>query len=288
MATTKELAMLTRRSCLVSGSAAAGAAMAGLGCTPTAADRIWTPIRSGDSVPLNGIRYEAECGSNREAMQISKGQVVRFSMIPGNHWENDDRSDSERTELDGWRTQLSGDRVIWSSWSMFYEPGDWSTSDWCILRQIYHVKGYPMTHLLKPGGQLLWVGAAGSDKPDDDRIRYRQKIDQGAWLHFVESYKFDPINGAGHWKSWLNGRQVVDYQGALGFKTSPARYVKFGVYRGIRMRRDGELEDLPRGRVKEKITMRYANLRFGYDDLSQLIPKPEPVPAWEPWTGAAG
>ena len=103
----------------------------------------WRTVRSGDYVIINGNKYEAECGPKREAIQMTKDGVVRFTMIPENYWQKDSRGDSERTELDGWPTRLAYNREIWSSWSMFYEKGDWSTSQWCIVRQIYHINGYP-------------------------------------------------------------------------------------------------------------------------------------------------
>lgn len=277
---------LTRRVCLVAGASAGAGAVLGLATKSVQASRAWRPLRSGEYITINGLRYEAECGDDPRAIQVSKAGVVRFEMIPRNFWKKDSRGDSERTELDGWPRQLESHKQIWSSWSMYYEPGPPSTSDWCILHQILHVGGWPMPHLLKPNGDLLWVGAAATDGPGSDRVRHRQKIEQGMWLNFVETYKFDPDGGNGFWKSWLNGRQVLDYKGALGNKGSKHCYAKFGIYRSINKTWDGITDfriEPERWKVPETLVVRFANMRFDHADLSHLIANPEPVPAFEPW-----
>lgn len=281
--------MLSRRNMLLAGGAAAIAGTAGITRAVTTSDAPWRPLRSGQRVTINGLRYEAECGKNENAIQISKNGVVRFSMIPRNFWKNDDPGDSERAELDGWSAWLDYDKPIWSSWAMHHEPGPPSTADWCILRQIYHVNGWPMPHILKPNGDLLWVGHAASEPKGSNAIRHRQKIKQGEWMNFVETYKFDASGGNGYWKCWLNGKQVLDYKGSLGSARSKQCFVKFGVYRSIRMHWDG-ITDIFKDpsiiAVKETTNVRYANMRFTHDDLSHLIAKPEPIPEWEPWPPA--
>jgi hypothetical protein len=272
--------MISRRDVVLGGAAMA----VGLGATATwgqtDGNRGWTALPNGQTARVNGTDYEAECGRDRAALQRSRGGVFRFSMIPGNLWPNDDPNDSERTELDGWRGRVTGPGPLWMSWSMFYEPGAWSTADWCILRQVYAryaSRGSPWSVLLlKPGGQLLWVGSAADDPTGAWPLRHRQQIPQGQWLHFVEAFKFDPEGGKGYWRSWLNGQQVLDFSGAVGKAGVVSRYAKFGIYRS-RTQRSGQ-------RVAETVNIRFVNMRFGTDDLSELIDKPEPVPAWESWS----
>ena len=282
--------MISRRDYLVGmGASALGGGLVACGEQSSARSNSgpWRIIRSGDYVTINGRKYEAECGPKTEAMQMTKDGVVRFSMLAENYWKKDSKWDSERTELDGWPTRFKYDRPIWSAWSMYYEPGEWSTSQWCIVRQIYHIKGWPMPHLLKPKGLLMWVGYAEGESKNSS-VRHKQRIKQGEWIHFVETYKFDPVGGKGYWKSWLNGSQVLDYKGALGKKGATDCYAKFGIYRGIKMAwaaRKNEHENPSGKRVRETVSIRYANLRFGHEDLSKYIDKPEEIPAWQPWPG---
>ena len=136
----------------------------------------------------------------------------------------------------------------------------------------------------------MWVGHAANE-PHKNGVRHRQKIKQGEWIHFVESCKFDPDGGNGHWKSWVNGSQVLDYKGALGTKGAKKCYVKFGIYRGIAMAWAARKNNSgnPSGhRVSENVSIRYANMRFGHDDLSHLIGNRETIPDWQPWPAKNG
>jgi hypothetical protein len=273
--------MLNRRHAISIGAASAATTLLGpLGPRAEAqpASR-WTPIPNGKTVDLNGISYEAECGSNAVAVQRSQKGVFRFSMLPGNAWPKDDPADAERAELDGWRGHIRGDGPLWASWSMYYEPGPWSTSDWCILRQIfarYTVSSSPWSVLvLKPNGVLHWLATAQDDPKGFWPTRHNMRIEQGKWLHFVETYKFDPDKGDGYWTAWLNGNKEIDFRGKVGKTGTTTRYAKFGIYRATTTR-NGQ-------RVQETVNVRYANMRFTTQDLSHLIGKPEPIPDWEPW-----
>jgi hypothetical protein len=272
--------MISRRDLVLGGASVSMALGAGGDWGARAQSQAWAALPNGQKATVNGIVYEAECGQNRIALQRSRSGVFRFSMIPGNLWPQDDPDDSERTELDGWRGHIASHAPLWSAWSMFYEPGAWSTADWCILRQIYArytATGRPWSVLLlKPEGELLWVGGAADDPQGSWPLRHRQPIPQGEWLNFVETYKFDPEGGNGYWRSWLNGKQVLDFRGAVGRAGVTTRYAKFGIYRS-RTQSSGSP-------VTETVNVRFVNMRFTTDDLSHLVASPEAVPAWEEWS----
>ena len=107
---------LTRRACLVTGGAVGTGAVLGLSSNAIKAAMPWRPVRSDESIVINGISYEAQCGADTQAIQRSKNGVIRFAMVPENFWKKDSRWDSERAELAGWRNLVSHDRPIWSSW----------------------------------------------------------------------------------------------------------------------------------------------------------------------------
>ncbi len=254
--------MMSRRGLLAGGTAGlfAGGASRGAGAAPG-----WAPLRVGDTVEINGLSYEAQCGRNALAIEVSPSKIVRCTMIAGNGWSKDDPNGNERAELDGWKRRLLPREPIWASWSMLYEPGPWSTSDWCILRQIYPWGGL----VLKPDGVLHWTGGATDDPQGMWPTRFRTRIQQGTWIHLVERVVLDPGGEKGHWQSWLNGAKVLDLAAPIGYSKASGYWFKFGIYRGKR-RRDGTPAD-------ETISVRYANVRFGSEDLSRLIASPEPV-----------
>ena len=284
--------MITRRQAMLAAGAVMGAgAGAAIGLTAGAvAVRAvspptgpWTPIASGERAKLNGNGFEAECGPNPVALQLSKSGVVRANIVRGNGWNEDDPQYVERAELDGWPSQISLDAPIWTAWSMYYEKGPWSTSAWCILHQLFQVDGEPLAHVLKPDGMLHWVGSDTTDKPGVWPDRHSHKIEQGTWINFVEVRKFAPETGDGYWKSWVNGQQVLDHHGALGAKGVKACYAKFGLYRNARVAWDGLDPNVGPAFVKENVAVRFANLHFGKEDLSRLIANPDPTPEFEPW-----
>jgi Polysaccharide lyase len=256
--------MISRRNVLLTG-AAAGATGWPFARTALAADQ-WIPLRVGETIDINGVRYEAECGRNGVAIEYSKSQIVRCTMIAGNAWSEDDPKNAERAELDGYKRRIPAGQVIWASWSMLYEHGPWSTSDWCILRQIYPWSGL----VLKPGGILHWAGAATDDPKDVWPTRFQTAIPQGTWLHFVERVVLDPGGKNGQWQSWLNGKKVLDLAAPVGYaKAANGYWFKFGIYRGTQ-RRDGT-------KVDETVVVRYANVRFGTEDLTRIIATPDRI-----------
>lgn len=256
------------------------------GATTLAATRVeagpgWRPIRLGDYVTANNVTYEAQCGQDPSAIQQSAQGVFRFSMAPGNGWPKDN-SGAERVELAGWKNSLTGQRPIWASWSMFYESEQWPTSDWCIVKQLFQRGGQPIVHVLKPDGVMHWVGADAGDTGAAWPARHSQRLERGVWLHFVETYRLAPEAGEGYWISWINGRKVMEHRGAFGTRGASGCYSKIGVYRHKHQgwnARENRIGD----RVSETVAIRYANLRFGEEDLSRLTQTPPPEPALEPW-----
>jgi len=241
----------------------------------------WSPVPNGGQVAINGVRFEAQCGKDPRAVQVGANSVVRFTMIAGNGWPKDDPKASERTELAGWPSAVRLDRPIWCAWSFYFEPGAWTTSDWCILQQMYQVGGSPVVHVLKPDGTVYWGGVDAAN-PKASPYRHKQKITQGAWFNFVEVYKFDPVGGAGYWRSWVNGEQVLNFEGAFGSKGASHAYAKFGVYRFVYRTWNGIDMATLHTPANETISVRYANIRFGVEDLSRLVKSPDPIPPMQP------
>jgi hypothetical protein len=227
---------------------------------PTAAPLAgWKAVAPYAKVTINGNEFEAECGLNAQAIQ-QIDQVVHFQMIPSNKWA-EDQSDSERAELDGYKQRMTPSAPYWAAWSLYIEPGTWSTSDWLVLGQIPGLWG----HLIQKGRHELTFILARVPAP-----LARVAIEPGVWYNFVEKYVVGPNGSVA---SWVNGKQVANYTGPVG--ATESYYPKLGIYRG-----NQTASGAP---VAESIGVRYANFKFGAADLSALIGNPDPLPASVPW-----
>ncbi|HVL37635.1 MAG TPA: heparin lyase I family protein [Burkholderiales bacterium] len=54
----------------------------------------------------------------------------------------------------------------------------------------------------------------------------------GRWVDFVFKFKHN-TSGNGFLQAWMDGTQIVDYRGNLGFNTGHKDYAKFGVYKWV-------------------------------------------------------
>lgn len=67
-----------------------------------------------------------------------------------------------------------------------------------------------------------------------DTVHYSGPMPKDQWIDLVFNYRFDHTE-SGFFRVWMNGRQIVDYSGPVGFKHSPGdsvAYVKIGNYAG--------------------------------------------------------
>jgi hypothetical protein len=227
--------------------------------TATSPPASWNAIKPYAKVKISGNEFEAECGPTAEAIQ-QIGQVIHFQMIPGNKWV-EDSSDSERTELDGYRQRLTPGASYWAAWSLYVEPGTWSSSDWLVLEQMPGLWG----HIIQKGAHAMSFFLTNVSAP-----LARLPVESGVWYNFVEKYV---VGSNGAVASWVNGKQVANYTGSVG--SGGSYYPKLGIYRG-----NQTAAGLP---VVESIGARYANFKFGTADLSALISTPDPVPALVRW-----
>lgn len=239
----------------------------------------WISLAPGAKVTIDRLQYEADCGPMPRAIQYNDRLGARTTIMAGNASSKDDPRTSERAELGGWPNAVPAKEAIWSAWSMKLEHGPWSTADWCILHQHYLIGGSPIVHLLKPDRTLNWIASDTRDPKKQNAVRHRQPIEQGVWLEFVETLRIDPSGNAGYWRSWLNGRQVVDFHGPVGGVGVRHCFPKFGIYRSVGRSPSSGKGSTSGKQSSETLVVRYANMRFGTDDLSALVANAPPPPA---------
>jgi hypothetical protein len=92
-----------------------------------------------------------------------------------------------------------------------------------------------------------------------DKQVYAGKLARGEWHHVV--YELVQSSSAeGSLKAWLDGAQIVDYQGPVGSDVNKA-YWKFGIYRGY-------------GPIATPFAIEFANMEIANKDLSPRIRAP--------------
>lgn len=233
----------------------------------------WKQYEADAVVSINGTTYVAQGGADKRAIQVGPfGNVVRFNMLPDNPWYEDSFG-VERAELAA--TKAFPERTpIWVSYSFYIEAGQGPvTTNWFIMGQWGQVGsscsrgtlGPPYSQSLRIGE--IWALVIYPDEVCNGTGKavtpLSVSLRRGAWYNVVQNVRFDPTGRTGFMKVWLDGKQVVNYAGSMGYSTSSGYYWKFGIYRSVA----GEHE-----------AVRYANMSVGTADLSTKIANPDPIP----------
>jgi hypothetical protein len=161
--------------------------------------------------------------------------VLRFEVRPGERAEfgGADRDRSEATSV----IRFPKDEVIWNAYRVkiadgFSIPGD--ERSWFIIGQWHGSKDdkrSPYIAAEVQGKDLVFLRRYLSEGKPVSSEMYRMKdVPRGKWLNIVIEHKVSSTDGL--LNIWLNGRQVVKFDGPVGYWDHPeAGYWKFGIYR---------------------------------------------------------
>ncbi|WP_375311178.1 heparin lyase I family protein [Bradyrhizobium sp. A5] len=224
----------------------------------------FSPLTDQWSSPISvgGMPYYAENaninGNAPWAITQLDSHTIRFEVRPNDIWAG---NDSHRSEISG-GTVYSATSTIDLSYQFTVQPGFNDTSndlDWQILGQ-FHADDNDPTYLSIDGGNPPFAfhltGANGSGEGDYLAVQAFYALPgQKAWT--AATLPSDPLNGylwvsptpivrgqaidvhveanfqnnaSGFLEVWINGQQVVDYHGALGY--GGGVYWKEGIYEG--------------------------------------------------------
>lgn len=213
------------------------------------------------------------------AFRVGKDRkgLYRFEVRDGDRSQVDKGQFVNRSELASARYPFG--RALWASYAFFVEPGPPLKPHWksfCVIGQ-WHQTPDPddiaqspifATELLA-GDAFQVVIRYDADRRSvghaTAQYLYTAKapIQRGRWHYVVEHWNFDwRQGGSGLTQVWLDGKQVADYHGPVGYNDLRGPYFKFGIYK----------EEAP-----ESIAVRYANMELGYTDLSRRIRDPLPA-----------
>ena len=199
---------------------------------------------------LNGFENGSFLGWFTEFPKKHSGQIVtspvrcgkyaaRFEIRKGDHfWIGGFRS-----EIHEYFAKAPYHEVIWYGFSTLI-PHDWPELEnrtvifqWHGTPDKFELYRSPPLAIRYTGGQLTITGITSEKRiqEENDGRRLILYTDNGRWEKGVwNDWVFQVIwswEQDGMVKAWLNGAQVVDYHGSIGYNDDAGPWVKMGIYR---------------------------------------------------------
>lgn len=222
------------------------------GCTSPVADK-------GPGAQASaGPKMNPQNGGARWAFRQT-GDITRFEVHAGDRWSGDGTQPKERSEAYA-SGKLSLTRPNDVRFDMMIEPGPPSTAPWLTLVQLQSTfdpgeAGHSPPFAIELRDEKMRIGSRfdpaviskGNDAPYELHYVDTAPIQRGRWYAMRIQVKFDPM-GAGWLKVWRDGKQIVDYAGAIGFNDVVGPYFKAGIYRAS---------------ARERMAVRFRGIRIG-------------------------
>jgi hypothetical protein len=189
-----------------------------------------------NSIPEAGI--QGSTLPNGETVRLGKQadpansarKAIVFQLAPS----DPNTSGSKRAEFK-MPNNIEFGKTYWAAYKVFvYDWGTLSTSEASIFGTQLHSgdssAGYSPSfgvYAINAGRDMVirvrGTGVSGT-------INYAQRpIAFGRWVDFVFKFR-QATDSSGLVQAWIDGQQVVNHQGAFGWKTSYTDYLKFGYY----------------------------------------------------------
>ena len=236
-------------------------------------------LADGTTTAAGGDDYRSQSGdkswSARRSVEFP--ELTRLEVRNGDTWSEDRgrKPHKERSELSG-RTLFDEGGEIWISYSMLIEGGPVSTAKAVLLGQLHHLDGgvattAPYSVWLNRGDRLSIETWSSPEDPlvhnpiGPSRTLFSQRsFERDRWHHLVHHVRFGH-DGTGAAQVWIDGVQVADYSGRLGYVGR--YYWKFGIYRDT---------------APERIAVQYGNVEVSRRSLAARIAQPKEIYARPP------
>jgi hypothetical protein len=197
-----------------------------------------TPLQA-ESFDYNSDEYENQSARKAYSLGVRRSSnndlVLRFEVRAGEgaHFDGEDRNRSEATS----GMSFPKGEVIWNAYRVKIADGFSIPSDersWFIVGQWHGSKDdkrSPYIAAEMQGKDLVFLRRYLSNGKPVSSEMYRMKgVPRGEWLNIVIEHKVSSTDGL--LNIWLNGRQVVNFRGPVGYwDHDEAGYWKFGIYR---------------------------------------------------------
>jgi len=195
------------------------------------------------SIPESGINGSTL--SNGETLRVGKAgdprnsaaKVFQFQLGPN----DPDTSGSKRAEF-SFTPNIEMNKVYWIAVSTYvHDWGNLGSGDMSLFGTQLHSGANnlglsPSFGLYTSSGgrnfhvEARWAAGSCSSGCSTTKANYAdQPIPFGRWVDFVFKFKQN-TSGSGFLQVWMDGQQIVNHTGNLGFSTGATDYAKFGYY----------------------------------------------------------
>lgn len=219
--------------------------------------------------PLTG--YSLNLGGGDFRFEVRQGEHPALDDVRDGTPNANERAEMYLADTDYSVLSLPQATSLWLSGSLTVERENTASS--CIVLQFHATEdasdasASPVAALmLDSAGRLVVESRTSAENPLTSNpagvSRYvgASAFPVGRRTAFVVNAKFD-YAGAGFLKVWMDGLQIVDFAGAIGFNDAEGPYLKVGIYRPT---------------SAAPMVVRWKNLECGTADLSARILSPLP------------
>jgi hypothetical protein len=195
-----------------------------------------------NKIPESGIHGSVL--SNGESLRLGKQtdprdstrKALAFQLAP-----NDPTTSGSRRAEIKFPGNIQNDQVYWVAYRHYVKDwGSFSTSDVAMIAMQLHAGNTaglsPAIAVYSRGGRNFWIDARGSTASSPSQsnsvsVRSTERpIQFGRWVDFVFKFKLN-TSGKGFVQAWMDGTQIFNHQGTVGYNTGSSRpYFKFGYY----------------------------------------------------------
>jgi hypothetical protein len=195
----------------------------------------WKPTTyDNDTFKLDNYDFMVSSEYTHSFAYNPAADTYRFEVRDGDHFSSSrftDVAGSERSEISqSLRQSISGAANYASSkWSFMIEPGQANTAKWMSLGQFHSGmnKSGPFDFGLRGDDKLSFVIRSSAGEKE---IELPANVQRGHWYDIKVDLHFGP-SGGGYVKVWLDGQQVVNYSGAVGYTDQSTTHWNMGIYR---------------------------------------------------------
>lgn len=206
------------------------------------------------------------------AFSVPANNVYRFEVRKNDFgWSGDEWADNRRSELVSEGDRYYSGETLWSSFSFVvgpdHAPFDAGGEDPApgIIHQWHSVdteKGRSPVFVIDLRNGDLVVSTRSDDDPNGHVTHYSETRPADGMVHNVVVSGL--LGRDGHLNVWLDGRQIVDHDTAIGYYNDDRglAYPHWGIYQK---------------NAEDSNTVYHANIEWGLEDLSGRVVNPQEV-----------